>query len=127
MEHIPQPKDYLHKIEILRLVAQQIEKDFGEASLEIEITDKPEDTFPDILSQMADQIKVLIDLNPANFFQLLYRIDLSENKIKKAITEDQRDAKLVIAEQILLREMQKVLFRLQYSNNPAHKALLNIK
>lgn len=127
LDSIPQPKDYLHKIEILKLVAQQIEKDFAEANIQIEITETPEKAFSEILKQISQQLYWLLNHNNTKLYQLLYRIDLSEQKLKKIMVEDLRDTSHVIAEQILLREFQKVLFRLQYSNNPNLKSLLKLK
>jgi hypothetical protein len=95
----------------LKLI-EQINKDFNLAN---EAIDFPLSTSPDDLKvQLHEKIYGLIQYKFAEYLNLLYIIDVSEEKIKELDGSDL----VVLAEQvvflILKREWQKVWFRNKY-------------
>ncbi|WP_462280409.1 hypothetical protein [Salinivirga cyanobacteriivorans] len=92
-------------------VLQQIEKDFSQSDLILDIES------PEIISLMQEHIEKLLHDDFAKLMNLLYRIDLSESKIESLRAYDptmpERD---VITFLVIQREMQKVMFREMYKN-----------
>lgn len=92
-------------------VLQQIEKDFSQSDLSLDIES------PEIISLMQEHIEKLLYDDYAKLMNLLYRIDLSESKIESLRAYDptmpERD---VITFLVIQREMQKVMFREMYKN-----------
>lgn len=99
--------------EMYRAVIEQIIKDFHPFSSQIEI--------PNILSsdflreQISELIHQVLRNHPTQLHSILYRIDLSEKNLKSVpieLTESERH--LVLVEQILRREAQKVWIRKKF-------------
>lgn len=78
--------------------------------------DMPETTTVDVLERMlAVRINTLIVDDFNQLVQLLYRIDVQEEKLKKLLKEDTgTDAGLLIARLILERQWQKIETRRKY-------------
>jgi hypothetical protein len=69
-----------------------------------------------IKNKLTDYIRTLIINNPEELIQLLYRIDVREEKIASALHRDIDDAP-VIAELIIERQIQKIKTRQQFKQN----------
>jgi len=69
---------------------------------------------------LSKRIEEMIDHELDRFVNLLYRIDISEAKVKQALSQ-QPFSKAVenVAEMIIQRQLQKVITRKQYST-PSH-------
>jgi len=92
----------------LKLI-EQINKDFNLAN---EPIDFPLSTSPEELKiQLHEKIFRLIQLKFAEYLNLLYIIDVSENEIKKLDGSDLVNLSEDVAFLILKREWQKVWFR----------------
>lgn len=64
-------------------------------------------------------VMVIIDLLHHDFNKLLnilYRIDVDENKLKQALFESTQPAAETIADLIIERQLQKIKFRKMYQN-----------
>jgi hypothetical protein len=61
---------------------------------------------------LAREIQLIMDNDFQHFLNLLYRIDISEEKAKLAFTDDHPTARL--AELIIERELQKAASRKKY-------------
>ena len=59
-----------------------------------------------ILEELEKRIMVLADKNPEAFFQLMYRLDVSEQKVKSVLFE--QDAGMQIAKLVYKRQLQKI-------------------
>ena len=107
---------YLNRPDLLRETAQQVIKDFGMTGLEIKFTGNTENAYRELFSQILPLIDKLQKENFRNFYTLMYRIDISEWQIKKAV-QDSKDRSFseTVTELILKRELIKVVFRKQYS------------
>ena len=64
---------------------------------------------------LSDRIRYLIDTNVEQLMQVLYRIDVNEQKVKEIIAVQPLDIAIeLIAELIIERQLQKVSTRLKY-------------
>ena len=107
---------YLNRLDILNETAQQVIKDFGMAGMKIEFSGNPQNAYEELFSQILPHIEKLQSENFQNFYNLMYRIDISEMQIKKAVEEsNDKSFSQVVTDLILKRELIKVVFRKQYS------------
>jgi hypothetical protein len=71
-----------------------------------------------LIQQLADYINQLILVNFERLVQLLYRIDVSEAKLKYLLKENPgEDAGKIIAVLIIERQIQKIKFRKEMSES----------
>ena len=79
---------------------------------------------PDVLSEeailqlLADRIVQVLERGPETFFQLMYRLDISEKKLNAVMLED--DVAMKIARLIYDRQVQKIQSRL--ANRKQHES-----
>ena len=74
----------------------------------------PED-FSEILSRLSNLINNLLDSDIQGLLSLLYRIDVSEQKVKTILaTANQGDMAKKIAVLIIERQIQKIVTRMKY-------------
>jgi len=70
---------------------------------------------------LAKRIQEMIDHEFDKFINLLYRIDISEPKVKEALAiQPFSEALDRVAEMIIERQLQKVITRKQYSTSTSH-------
>lgn len=102
---------------IIEETAAQLIKDFSEFSFEISFTGKEKTPYDELFVQVEPVISSLLSKNNSLLFSVLYRIDVSENEIKKhtALFSD-RSLSHVITDLILRRELKKVLTRHHFKN-----------
>lgn len=71
-----------------------------------------------IREKLAGVIQHLLDTNFEKLCQAMYRLDVSEAKFDKVLTEIPKDeVSSVIADLVIEREIQKVKTRMLYKNN----------
>lgn len=70
-----------------------------------------------ILDALAARVGQMIAGDPEGFFQLMYRLDVAENRIHEAL--QQEDPSLAVARQVYLRQLQKVHSRRLFKPPPA--------
>ena len=71
---------------------------------------------PSVLNELALFINDLITNDFAHLVQILYRVDISEKKLKQLLSDNAiKDAGKIIAEMIIERQMQKIKSRQQFS------------
>lgn len=75
---------------------------------------------PSLQQQLARYISDLIVNDQHTLIYLLYRVDLSEKKIKTLLQQQHEDAALLIAELIIERQLQKIALRKQFKQNDQH-------
>ena len=85
-------------------------------SMEIDL---PEDISFDLLKeQLSLHINSLIHLDFQKLVSILYRVDVSESKLKHLLKENQGfDAANIITDLIIERELQKIRSRQEYRND----------
>src|SRR5580698_6035042 len=65
-----------------------------------------------IMKQLANRIIIVMERGPETFFQLMYRLDISEKKLNAVMNED--DVALKVARLIYDRQLQKIQSRMAY-------------
>ena len=107
---------YLNSLDMLNETTKQIIKDFGLLGMKIKFSGNGDVAYQELFSQILPLIEQLQKENFQNFYSLMYRIDISENQIKKAF-EQAKDKSFseVVTELVLKRELLKVVTRKNYS------------
>ena len=110
-------RPYLNRPDILKEMAQQVIKDLAMNGMEIKFSGNPQNAYAELFSQILPCIEKLQKENFQNFYSLMYRIDISEEQIKKEVegTKDKTFAEIV-TDLILKRELLKVVTRKHYSD-----------
>ena len=108
---------YHQRIEIIQATAEQIIKDFtpfftGDET--IRFSGNAETAYPELKNQILPIVTKMMDLNFEKFLSLLYRIDVSEKKVKEISLEHPDNFEVKISELIIERELKKVLIRKFY-------------
>lgn len=105
------------------MVGDQIVKDFGLATDELSLNETS--TFKQLSIEVARIINYLINNDANRLMNLLYRIDLNENSVKKALLgAEGNNSDTLITSMIVEREFQKVVTRIYFSQNPELRKLL---
>ena len=108
-------QDALEKYsDLVSLVCKQIQKDFYMEAMDLK---EAEIVFLiDIYDALYPQITQLIQFDFNGVMRLLYRIDISEQKVKKQMDIMPDDTAKAICILIIKREIQKIILRKQYSS-----------
>jgi len=106
---------YINKLEIIKSTANQIIKDFDMFGMEIKFSGNAYNAYEELFNQIEPHIKKMIDSNQSKFMGILYRIDVSDEQIKKALNENHSEPfSFIITDLIIKRELQKVVIRNYY-------------
>jgi hypothetical protein len=109
---------YRTDIGVISDTALQISKDFGLGENEIKISGDPQKAYAELEMQLLPIIKKMYSGNSEDLMNLLYRIDVSENDIRKALSLN--DAKGIVTSVtglIIEREFIKCVTRRVYSSD----------
>jgi hypothetical protein len=109
------------------MTADQLIKDMGDFSIPIQFKARrqgdKETPYRELFDQVEPVIYTLEMMQPEKLKSLLYRIDISENEIKKHISSanpnsasNKTDLSSFITDLVLQRELQKVLTRIYFSS-----------
>jgi len=110
---------YRDKVEIIRQVAAQIEKDFYQFGLEISFSGDAASAYSELFSQINEHVAHMLSQDYHRLILLLYQIDLSEKEILKAeLKYPNVDKHKLLSELIIQRELKKVLIRNYFKENP---------
>lgn len=106
---------YRHDLEVVRMTAEQVKKDFSFHNIEITFSGNEQTAYAELKAQLTPLLAELFEKNRPRLMQLLYRIDVPEKEWKKvlALNTDEQPSKL--SEIILEREFMKALTRKLYS------------
>ena len=108
---------YKTRKEVLEKLISQINKDL-DLQVDIEWGVQGNNLYQAILDKVAPVIEKLIRQGNGGVEQLLYKIDVSEMKVKEAIdSAAETDPAIIFTHLILERELQKVVFRMMYSKS----------
>lgn len=104
-------KHSLTDSELIERTRQSITEDFSLAESEMENTQ----AWEDLEKHVARVVAYMMDQNMGEFLNMLYIMDVSEEKIKRAIYDpESTDVNRSIAAIIIEREKQKVITRAVY-------------
>jgi hypothetical protein len=122
-EILKSAKKYHSDQEIIQMTADQLIKDMGDFSIPIQFKGDKETPYCELFDQVEPVIYTLEMMQPEKLKALLYRIDISENKIKNHISSAKPDSdntktdlSSFITDLVLQRELQKVLTRIYFSS-----------
>ncbi|MFT5749328.1 MAG: hypothetical protein ACI93S_000583 [Ancylomarina sp.] len=110
---------YRDKVEILRQVAAQIEKDFYQFGFEVKFSGEPADAYDELFAQINEHVAYMLSQDYHRLVLLLYQIDLSEKEIiRNELKYPNVDKHQLLSEMIIQRELKKVLIRNYFKENP---------
>lgn len=111
---------YFNRLDLIKATAEQIIKDFDMFGLEIKFSGNAYNAYEELFDQIEPQIDKLIHNNPQKFMGILYRIDLSDEQLKKAVESNSTEPfSAIVSDLIIKRELQKVVIRNQYKKSPS--------
>ncbi|MDP1746581.1 MAG: hypothetical protein Q8L90_13465 [Bacteroidota bacterium] len=106
---------YINRLDLIKDTANQIIKDFDMFGLEIKFSGNAFNAYEELFEQIEPHIDQLITSNQQKFMSILYRIDLSDEQIKKAVNENSSEPfSAIVSDLIIKRELQKVVIRNHY-------------
>jgi len=109
---------YFNRLDLIKDAANQIIKDFDMFGLEIKFSGNAYNAYEELFEQIEPHINQLISSNRQKFLGILYRIDLSDEQIKKAVNENSTEAfSAIVSDLIIKRELQKVVIRNHYKTH----------
>lgn len=119
----------LNKEDIINETIAQIQKDFGMYNINIQFDGNTETAYEQLMNGLAVEVKQLLANDKSKLQSILYRIDLSEMNIKNAlrlastslsnhrsVSDSVAETNQVIAHEIIVRELKKVLTRNYFKN-----------
>ncbi|HLG33668.1 MAG TPA: hypothetical protein VI757_02220 [Bacteroidia bacterium] len=107
---------YRHDLEVIRMTAEQVKKDFSFHNIEITFSGNEMTAYAELKTQLTPLLAKLLAGNRTRLMQLLYRIDVPERDWKKVVMlEDKNAQPIKLTEIILEREFMKALTRKLFS------------
>ncbi len=108
---------YINRLDLIKDTANQIIKDFDMFAMDVKFSGNAYNAYEELFEQIEPHIKKLIDTNQSKFMGILYRIDLSDEQIKKAVQENTSEPfSAIVTDLIIKRELQKVVIRNHYKS-----------
>jgi hypothetical protein len=108
---------YINKLDIIKDTATQTIKDFDMFGVEIKFSGNAYEAYEELFEQIEPHIEKMISSNQSKFMGILYRIDVSDEQIKKAVSQNTSEPfSAIITDLILKRELQKVVIRNHYKS-----------
>jgi len=108
---------YERSVALLQEVVAQINKDFRLHGFDVNFSGEGETAYRELSDQLAPVIEYMLENQTETFWNLIYGIDLNENKVKQILfgKEEVDNAIGQLTDLILKRELQKVVIRHFYS------------
>lgn len=108
------PEEYRYDLQIINETTAQIIRDFQNEDLKIIYSGDNTKAFDELKQQLIPFVRSLMK-NSTAFNALLYRIDVSEKEMRKAMDDTSTPREEIISELIIRREFMKVLTRKFFS------------
>ena len=99
---------YRNRLDIIKMTADQIIKDFEIHGEVISFSGQPETAYEELSDQIEPIVRYLMNTKMSRFLSLLYRIDVNEEKVSIVISKGE-SVHLQITHLILERELLKVV------------------
>ena len=106
---------YRHDLEVIRMTAEQVKKDFSFQNMEIHFSGSEQTAYAELKTQVTPLLAELFIKDRPRLMQLLYRVDVPEKDWKKVLALDTEVQAEKLSEIILEREFMKALTRKLYS------------
>lgn len=109
---------FLNQAEIVQETAEQIMKDFGMFGVEITFSGDTNNAYNELHLQLIDQISLLLERNYDLLLSVLYQVDITDREIARATSELPHYNQVeIIAHQVIVRDLKKVLLRRYFKSN----------
>lgn len=109
---------FFTQAEIVQETAEQIMKDFGMFGVEITFSGDTSQAYYELHKQLVEQISVLLNRNYELLLSVLYQVDITDREIAKATRElPEYNQVEIIAHQVIVRDLKKVLLRRYFKNH----------
>jgi hypothetical protein len=103
--------------EIVQETAEQIMKDFGMFGVEITFSGDTHQAYYELHKQLVEQIAVLLERNYELLLSVLYQVDITDREIARAAADLPDYSHIeVVAHQVIVRDLKKVLLRRYFKN-----------
>ena len=100
--------------DLIKKTTQQVVKDFA-----LDLAIKEQLTEEELLQIVANQVAYYMEYDLEYLFSSMYRLDISERKIKKALSLTETEpANIAVAKLILERQKQRVYTKHYYKQQP---------
>lgn len=106
---------YRHDLEVVRMTAEQVKKDFSFHQMEITFSGNEQTAYAELKAQVTPLLAELFVKNRPRLMQLLYRVDVPERDWKKVLALNAAEQPEKLSEIILEREFMKALTKKLYS------------
>ncbi len=117
---------HLDQAEIVRQTAAQIMKDFGMFGVEITFSGNTDNAYAELHNQLISQITLLVERNYDLLLSVLYQVDITDREIYKAQQELPHYSHIeIIAHQVIVRDLKKVLLRRYFKSKDYQSDSLN--
>lgn len=112
---------YLKREDIVLETAAQIMKDFGMFGIRITFSGNTLEAYYELHNQLVLQIDSLLERDYNKFLAVLYQVDIQEKDLAKSAQELPEYSKTeILAHQIIVRDLQKVLTRHYFRESPKY-------
>lgn len=102
---------------LVKATVAQIEKDFLQNGLELRLSESDIVTVEQLRTKLDEAFEWLLERDEQRLLQLLYRIDLGEEKLQHAMRNNQdQSLHALLSDLVLRREAQKVVIRHLYQS-----------
>ena len=103
---------YRLDLAIVRETAQRIINDFELLGIEIIFSGNKQNAYQELMNQLIPAMNTLLAKNKQKLMQVLYRIDISEEKLSKTVSKFPKvQLAEIISHLVIEREIQKVITR----------------
>ena len=106
---------YRHDLEVIRNTALQVIKDFELLGIEITFSGNEHSAYEELKAQIIPALTNLYKEKYSTFNELLYRIDVNENKVQQILRNSSKENQAEeLSKLVLEREFIKVLLKKLY-------------
>jgi hypothetical protein len=99
--------------------AQQIMKDFGLFGVSISFSGDTSNAYYELHNQLVEQLGALIETDFGRLLSVLYQVDITDKEIAQAQAALPNYTHIeVVAHQVIVRDLKKVLIRNYFKENP---------
>jgi hypothetical protein len=106
----------VNKKEIVQELVNQLKKDLGMFGIEMEVSQNDSITYNQLHTALVQKLETLFQTDNSRIYAILYRVDISEKDLESAgLDLPNYNFLEIVANQIIKRELKKVLIRKFYN------------
>lgn len=110
---------FLNSADIVQETAAQIMKDFGLFGVTITFSGNTNEAYHELHQQLITQVGVLLTNDYSRLLNILYQVDITDKEIARSALElPHYNHVEIVAHQIIVRDLKKVLTRRYFKANP---------